>query len=118
MENSTLERLVEHAAAILDGDVGLELLTDFSGQLGFLFAACDDCLLDCGGCIDNCPYPCSWPETTILKSPAHDAVVTLEGFAIGSGKNEGEVAGHFIVRDKKRNNIYSHPCIIHLPADN
>ena len=117
MENSTLERLVVHAMAVLDGDSRLELLTDFSGQLGFLSAACDDCLINCGGCIENCPLPQCWPETTILESPKHDASVTLEGFAIGSGKDEGKVAGYFIVRDKKRNNIYSHPCIIHLPLD-
>jgi hypothetical protein len=118
METShSCDSLVAAALSVLSGDLGVEILVGFSTQVSFLKVLCNNCFLDCHGCIDNCPHPESWPETTLLNSPTNDKVI-FEGCAIGAGKDVGKVAGYLIVRDAQFNKVYSEPCVLTLPWDN
>lgn len=117
METSrSYDSLVSDALSVLSGDLGVEILVGFSTQLSFLKVLCSNCFLDCHGCIDNCPHPESWPETTLLTSPTKDKVI-LEGYAMGAGEDTGKMAVYLIVRDVKFNKIYSQPGVVTLPYD-
>jgi hypothetical protein len=116
MEPSQYDNLLSHAMDVLSGNHGAEILAGFSSQVGFLRVLCDTCLIDCKGCISDCPYPECWPDATIIMSP-HLWRVALEGFVFGTGADEGKMAGYMILRDEKENKVYSRPCVITLPYD-
>jgi hypothetical protein len=117
METSPYDYLLSNAMSVLSGDHGAEILAGFSTQVGFLKEVCKNCLIDCYGCIEDCPHPECWPDETIMFSPTQERVA-LEGFVFGTGEDRGKMAGYLIVRDKKENKIYSRPCVITLPRDN
>jgi hypothetical protein len=111
------ESLVSNAIAFLSGNPELltEVISDFSNQISFLHAVCQNCIIDCHGCINNCPYPKSWPESTVPVDLSSGRF-TLEGFALCSGKDEGKVAGYMNLWDDKNNKVYSKACVISLPC--
>jgi hypothetical protein len=117
MAETSPQKILEYAFSVLSGPFGPELIASFSSQIGFLKIMCKQCLIDCRGCINNCPHPECWPDTTVIMGPTFGRV-TLEGFQIGEGKDAGKIAGYVSLRDAWENKIYSEPCIITLPYDN
>lgn len=116
MAENSVQKIVEYAFSVLSGPYGPELIASFSSQISFLKIMCKQCLIDCRGCINNCPHPECWPDTTIIMGPAFGRVA-LEGHLIGIGKDAGRVAGFISLRDLLENKIYSQPCVITLPYD-
>jgi hypothetical protein len=113
MENSTLEHLIVQACSVLNGLRGLELRTELSGQFGMLSAACQYCLVDCQGFVENCPHPEGWPEIT-LYTGLNGENVSLEGSSV----NRGVMSGYFIIRDQHRKIIHTAECELSLPYNN
>ena len=96
--NVSYEKIVDHALAILSGQNAPELIAGFSSQLGFLKVVCENCcIVGCYGYQENCPFPTCLPDTTIMLMEG--GRVSLEGFAIGTGKDEGRVAAYLTIRD-------------------